>query len=602
MASGAFGVNDSSGKQSVYGAAMNKDFSTWTDDDISNIISQGKPSKQNTDDAIIAYYYAMYKKDVSAGKVPDVDLNTFISKTGDLRNNGDVNYNSYHDTAAATQKETTNQTNIKNQPNTSFNTSLDNAKAGGFINDATYTQLKNLGGVNLDTANTMLTDAVTNYLNTGKQANPVGVSDQGTNITTSPDTNVKPMQAGDGTQTGSTTYGGTTTAGTATTAPSYKYDPTTDTNLQTVQGELQAVLAKGDPTFVNPATDQATDITNWQTTLTALQPQAIQDAIQTALTNGSPTFQLPGTTQQQDIATWQTTLQTMQQPQVDQSIKTINKQVNDTYAFNNPYSLGSGNQVKMSQDATTDLMTQVLANQNAQAISLGQTDYNRDYAQSTADWQQKLTDYTNAMNIQQKTLDTANTMGTADYNRDYNKSAADLSYAQAQLKDAQAGLLGIGSYVNSAESAANATDTANYWQKTTDDINARNLTSQQNYGLLTGSINQGNTLTNTELQNTYANQIASLYNTQSTNEGQNLVNAVAPAVASTAMTALLAPKIPTMTNTTSGYNANSSLNVPNYTQYQSPAVIQSNPASSTSNYQYQTSNPYNFSTPQTNYF
>ena len=120
--------------------------------------------------------------------------------------------------------------------------------------------------------------------------------------------------------------------------PAPVYDPTTDPIAKQVTAELNAVVAQGQPTFSSPATTEAQDITNWQTQL-----------------------------------------QQINQPTQDYALQQLNKQVNQTYAYNNPYSVGSGNQVQASQDATNQLLMQSLSNQNAQAVALGQASYNQDY-------------------------------------------------------------------------------------------------------------------------------------------------------------------------------------------------------------------------------
>lgn len=142
--------------------------------------------------------------------------------------------------------------------------------------------------------------------------------------------------------------GATTAAEEKSAVPTYKYEPEKDTLAQQVEGELQAIISRGTPTFVKPEfNDQY--VTQWSEKLAALE-----------------------------------------QPNVDWALGKLNKQVGEQYAFYNPYSLGSGGQIKASEQAANELLMTTLANRNAQALALGKEQYAQDYNQAYAEYQRQL--------------------------------------------------------------------------------------------------------------------------------------------------------------------------------------------------------------------
>jgi uncharacterized protein (DUF2147 family) len=145
------------------------------------------------------------------------------------------------------------------------------------------------------------------------------------------------------------------------TTNAYSYNATTDTDFVNFQNSINSILAKGQPNFSGLS---VTDPTTGKT-YTGADVQSYY------------------------TSQWQNQLQTMQAPETQYYLDQLNKNVNNTYMAANPYSVGSGNQVTASQDATNQYLMSIASQQNAQAIALGQAQYNQDYA---TNWNKYLTD------------------------------------------------------------------------------------------------------------------------------------------------------------------------------------------------------------------
>lgn len=185
-----------------------------------------------------------------------------------------------------------------------------------------------------------------------------------------------------------------------TTTPTYSYSPEDDTLYQQVKGEMENISKAGLPEFEAP------------------------DA----------------TLAQQYVTDWQTKLTELNQPTSDYYLAKLNKQVNDAYMFSNPYAVGSGNQIQATQSATNDYLMNIVAQQNAQALALGESQYTQDY--NTA-WNQYQSDIGQYNLANQKLLDLSNLVQNAnkitsdqqrqDYwsNMQRNWTIADIANAQA---------------------------------------------------------------------------------------------------------------------------------------------------------------------------
>ena len=254
---------------------------------------------------------------------------------------------------------------------------------------------------------------------------------------------------------------------------------------------------------------------NNQNTVTA--PNIEQDTIEQQVQKELQAVQQPSAfvaptqaSEQADITAWQQQLAQINAPTTQWALDTLNKQVNQNYAYNNPYSIGSGNQMQASQDATNQLLMSVVSQQNAQAVSLGQ----------------------------------------ASYQNDYNTAWNTYINQQAQYNASQAQLLNIAN-ISSAQKVGNYGQAMQNAWNTTATQNAENFQNQQ-----------------TQQQEAYAQQIAQMYQPNSQQWYQPIVNAAAQGATTAGTSALLAsPSAPSATSNASQntlYNPYSNLNAGGY--------------------------------------
>ena len=154
----------------------------------------------------------------------------------------------------------------------------------------------------------------------------------------------------------------------------------------------------------------------------------VMSELNAVVAKGAGTFQAPGiAAEEADVNAWNQALTQLNAPQNALALQQLNKTVNENYMAANPYSIGSGNQMKASQDAVNNLLMNELAQQNSTALSLGSSQYNQDY--NTA-WNQYLNQQNQYNAAQQNLLSIANTstnQKTEDYwnNQNHAWSVAD---------------------------------------------------------------------------------------------------------------------------------------------------------------------------------
>ena len=292
------------------------------------------------------------------------------------------------------------------------------------------------------------------------------------------------------------------TAAAAAKASVYKYDASTDPNVQKVQSEIDDIMKKGQPTFTAPTFDTSY------------------------------------------VNKWNSYLQQIDQPNLDYATQQLNKTVNEQYDINNPYAVGSGTQVKASQDATNALLQSTLANRNATALALGQSAYQQDYGTAWNEYQ-----------LQESQLEAAEQqeLGISQYQQNANQFTSQ--------QQQQAALQGI----------------QNQYGLTTGQNNFNYQNAQQStqnaYQTATNQAQQGYSSQQQQQQQTWAQQIAAMYQPQQ----QPWYNYVLPGVGqavgqvgtTAALSALLAPaKAATSTSNIPSYysamNTNPNLNVSGY--------------------------------------
>ncbi|MGA2875363.1 MAG: hypothetical protein ABSE82_07465 [Nitrososphaerales archaeon] len=122
--------------------------------------------------------------------------------------------------------------------------------------------------------------------------------------------------------------------------------------------------------------------------------QSVMAQLNSIKNAGPGSFTAPSqATETTDVTNWQQQLQAMDAPQEQYQLEQLSNTVNNSYIANNPYSVGSGNQVTATQDAANAMLMATQAQENAQAMTLGVGQYNQDYQQAWANFQNQQSQY-----------------------------------------------------------------------------------------------------------------------------------------------------------------------------------------------------------------
>ena len=304
-------------------------------------------------------------------------------------------------------------------------------------------------------------------------------------------------------------------------APTYDYtqDPGY-TDIETVRTGMEKILNESDPEWLQQ------ELTAGNITQEDYDAK-IADIGFTAPTRGEPgTFTAPerGVTpeftkpefDESYVSKWTETLQELEQPTVDYATKEVSKRVGEQYAFYNPYSLGSGQQIKASEEATNKLLMDVVANRNAQALALGQGDYTADYNKALADWKLDVdtqnADYTNKYNQELNEFNYNQAIQDADYQNEYNKALADEDYKRVQKDIANQKLLDIGQYKIQAGAMQTDQERSDYWDYLQQKWDNDARMAKENYDMKVIQISQTYDQSKTEANRVYQTGITNLAN------------------------------------------------------------------------------------------